>query len=120
MRFRLRLKVDHANLRVDMVAAGVPVDFVLDTGSSDLAVPAGTFERMNLPVSGSAIFVLADGRKVKHDTFVIPVLEANGVRVTNIKASVSPRGSDPLLGLSFLHRFESYTIDRNANALVLE
>jgi predicted aspartyl protease len=50
----------------------------------------------------------------------IPVLEARGVRVTSIKASVSPRGSDPLLGLSFLHRFDSYTIDRTANELLLK
>lgn len=120
LRSRLPLKIDHANLRIEMVAAGVSVDFVLDTGSSDVAIPADIFERMNLPVTGSAIFTLADGQKVNQGTFVIPVLEAGGVRVTNVKASVSPRGSDPLLGLSFLHRFDSYTIDRNANVLVLK
>jgi clan AA aspartic protease (TIGR02281 family) len=105
----------------------VTIDFVIDSGASDITLPrdvyltlirSGTLTKANY--IGSAQFGIADGSEVKGLKFKLASLQVGSQTLTDVVASVMPSDSaTPLLGLSFLSRFQSWSIDNNSGTLKL-
>jgi len=104
----------------------IPLDFVIDSGASDVTVPAdvvSTLMRTGTLVSadftGTQIYVLADGSHVPSQTFRIRSLRVGDLVLNNVAASVASANGSLLLGQSFLGRFKSWSIDNDKKVLVL-
>lgn len=109
-----------------MVNGLPPMNFLLDTGSSDVALPAelvftllrtGTLQPNDF--IGDKNYVLADGRELPSPAFKIRELRVGQHVIRGAVGHLSPAGTDPLLGGSFLSRFASWSIDNQRNLLVL-
>jgi len=105
----------------------VTIDFVIDSGASDITLPrdvyltlirSGTLTKANY--IGTAQFGIADGSEVKGIKFKLASLQVGNQTLTDVVASVMPSDTaTPLLGLSFLSRFQSWSIDNNSGMLKL-
>jgi clan AA aspartic protease (TIGR02281 family) len=105
----------------------VKINFTLDTGASDVLIPAevaltllgsGTLSESDF--IGYQTYKLADGSTLPSAQFKLRDMEVGSRRLTNVVASVGPVGSSPLLGQSFLSRLGSWTIDNRRQILVVE
>jgi predicted aspartyl protease len=103
-----------------------PMNFLLDTGSRTVALPAEvvlTLWRIGTLASsdfiGNEVFVLADGRKVPSITFRIRELKVGQHVIHDVVGNLSPALAQPLLGGSFLSRFASWRIDNQRHLLIL-
>lgn len=103
-----------------------PMFFMLDSGSSSVALPAevvltllrtGTLQKSDF--IGSESFVMADGRELPSITFKIRELRVGQHVIRDVEGNANPALTQPLLGGSFLSRFASWSIDNRRNALVL-
>ena len=108
------------------VNGAVSVDFVLDTGATDVLIPdevAGALARAGALTAGDFIgtrtYVLADGSRVPSKRVMLREVQVGDQRVANVTASIGPARSQPLLGQSFLSRFPSWLLDNERHALVL-
>jgi gag-polyprotein putative aspartyl protease len=100
---------------------------VIDSGASDITLPrdvyltlirSGTLTKANY--IGTAQFGIADGSEVKGVKFKLASLQVGNQILTDVVASVMPSDTaTPLLGLSFLSRFQSWSIDNNSGTLKL-
>jgi clan AA aspartic protease (TIGR02281 family) len=102
------------------------LDFVLDSGASDVQIPddvlrtlyrTGTVSETDF--LGTEMYFLADGSKVPSPRFMLRVLEVGNHKVNNVTASVGASSSEPLLGQSFLSKLGSWTLDNERHVLVL-
>ncbi|MCK2183950.1 retropepsin-like aspartic protease family protein [Halomonas getboli] len=86
---------------------GEPVTMLLDTGATQVAVPADLAERLDLPLRGAASFSTANGRVRGHLT-ILDEVRLGGLVARDVRGSVVPglEGDTVLLGMSFLGRFE--------------
>lgn len=86
---------------------GEPVEFLLDTGATYVAVPADLAERLGLERTGSAWFNTANGR-VRGDLTMLGEVSLGGYTADQVRGSISPGldGEVALLGMSFLNRFD--------------
>ncbi len=101
--------------------------FVLDSGASEVTIPAdvalsllrtGTIsEKDFLP---DKRFTLADGSIVTGSRFNIRELEVGGFRAFNIPAVVAPVTGSLLLGQSFLSKAPHWAIDNRRQLLVID
>ncbi|MEX0729576.1 MAG: TIGR02281 family clan AA aspartic protease [Aquisalimonadaceae bacterium] len=86
---------------------GHPVDFMLDTGASDISIPASVANRLGLERGRAVTYRTANGTIVGYatqlDSVSIGMVERRGVR-----ASINPYmgGEEILLGMSFLGDLE--------------
>ena len=62
---------------------------------------------------------MANGQTVPSQQFVIRSLKVGDRTLENVAGSVAPVEGALLLGQSFLHRFKSWSIDNQKEALVL-
>jgi clan AA aspartic protease (TIGR02281 family) len=104
-----------------------PVDFYLDSGSADVSVPAYLFEALKNAgairpddVGGSETYMMANGAPKKSTLFRIRSLKVGSVVLENVRGSVSEYAGPPLLGMSFLGRFGSWSVDNDRSVLVLK
>ncbi len=102
------------------------VDFHIDSGAADVSVPAYLFEQMKSSGSlraddllGSETYVMANGASVRAQTFRIRTLKVGPVVVRDVRASVSQYAGPPLLGMSVLGRFNSWSVDNGRGVLIL-
>ena len=105
----------------------VTIDFVVDSGASDITLPkdvyqtlirSGTLTKANY--LGQTQFGIGDGSQVAGIKFKLSSLQVGNQVLHDVVASVMPSDSaTPLLGLSFLSRFQSWTIDNNSGTLRL-
>ena len=122
-------------LRIDRGISFVPVeingtlklDFAIDSGASDVSVPADVFSTSKRTSSvkesdliGQKSYVLADGSTTQSSIFKIRSLKIGELVVEDVKASVTPSHATLLLGQSFLERFKSWSIDNTTHELLLE
>jgi clan AA aspartic protease (TIGR02281 family) len=122
-------------LRRDRGISFVPVeingtlklDFALDSGASDVSVPADVFSTLKRTSTvkdddliGQQSYVLADGSTTQSAIFKIRSLKIGELVVEDVKASVTPAHASLLLGQSFLERFKSWSIDNTTHELLLE
>jgi clan AA aspartic protease (TIGR02281 family) len=105
----------------------VKINFTLDTGASDVLIPAevaltllgsGTLSESDF--IGYQTYKLADGSTLPSAQFKLRDMEVGSHRLTGVVASVGPVGSPPLLGQSFLSRLGSWTIDNQQRVLRVE
>ncbi len=83
-----------------------PVEFLLDTGATYVAVSTALAERLELEPAGSAWFNTANGR-VRGELTWLEEVSLGGFSATGVRGSISPglEGDVALLGMSFLNRF---------------
>ncbi|HSP58108.1 MAG TPA: TIGR02281 family clan AA aspartic protease [Halomonas sp.] len=86
---------------------GEPVDFLLDTGATYVAVPGELAERLGLASTGNAWFNTANGR-VRGELTTLDEVSLGGFSASQVRGSISPGmdGETALLGMSFLNRFD--------------
>lgn len=112
--------------RVPVIVNGaVKIAFVLDSGASDLLIPADTVLTLMRSGTlsagdfvGNETYRLADGRTLQSRKFTLHEVRVGGVTLQNVVALVGPVTSAPLLGQSFLSRLGSWTIDNARHVLV--
>jgi predicted aspartyl protease len=104
----------------------VNAQFVIDSGASVVVVPENLVTALrragklsDADFTGTQMAKLANGAVVPSKTFVLRSLSLNGRMLQNISAAVSPANSPPLLGQSFLTRFNSWIIDNERQMLLL-
>ena len=111
------------------VVNGVMVlNFMVDTGATDVAIPADIVESLirtgtitNADFLGEGIAVLADGSRVPSRIFQLRSLKVGDVTINNVRASVTPEKKGMLLlGQSFFGRLKSWSLDNTRHALVIE
>lgn len=86
---------------------GRPVTFLLDTGASDVVVPARLAASLQLQPGAAAYAITANGR-IEIRRALIDELSLGPIRLHNVRASINPgmNGDEVLLGMSALHQVE--------------
>ncbi|HZT88823.1 MAG TPA: retropepsin-like aspartic protease [Stellaceae bacterium] len=102
------------------------LDFLIDTGSTDVVLPAQAVVLMlragalsESDFIGHAGYRLADGSVLISPRFMLREVRVGNYAVRNVTASVGEVQGLPLLGESFLSRFRSWAIDNNSHNLIL-
>ena len=110
-----------------VVDDALTLNFVVDSGASDVTIPADvarTLARMGklsaADVVGQGVFTLANGVREPGELVKIHSMKIGGQEVHDVIASVSNANGQLLLGQSFLRRFKSWSIDNNRRVLVLQ
>lgn len=110
-----------------LINNAITLDFVLDTGAADVSVPedvvttlmrTGTITKSD--IIGARTYTLADGSTTSSATFRIRSLKLGDTVLENVTGSIADAKGTMLLGLSFLDRFKSVTIDNTKHTLALE
>jgi clan AA aspartic protease (TIGR02281 family) len=101
-------------------------DFIIDSGSADVSIPAevaSTLKRLgtisNRDFIGSKIYVLADGSKVPSETYRLSSLKVGDLVMKNVTVRIAAEKSGFLLGQSFLSRLKSWSMDNNRQMLII-
>ena len=109
------------------VNGAIQLNFLIDSGASDVSVPADvvlTLVRTGTISSadflGKRTYTLADGTSVPSTVFRIRSLKVGSRVSENVIGSVASVKSELLLGQSFLSRFRTWSIDNNRHILMLE
>lgn len=86
---------------------GQPVTFMLDTGATDVAIPADVAERLKLPHGARSVAQTANG-VVEVITTQLDVVSLGAIRLRDVSASISTsdQGEFVLLGMSALRDVE--------------
>jgi clan AA aspartic protease (TIGR02281 family) len=101
-------------------------DFIIDSGSADVSIPAevaatlmksGTLSSSDL--IGSKIYMLADGSRVPSETYRLESLKLGDLVMRNVTVRVAPEKSHFLLGQSFLSRLSSWSMDNGKRVLLI-
>ena len=99
--------VDHVDV---MVNGKGPVRMVFDTGAGPTTLSAELASRLGLKPTGRTVqCVVADGSKVMAKEMIIRTVSVGRLSVKNVTCVVMPKEKgdvDPLLGQSFLERFD--------------
>ncbi|PNG25711.1 retropepsin-like aspartic protease family protein [Methylocella silvestris] len=104
----------------------ITLDAIVDSGASDVSVPADVVMTLMRSKTISAddfleskTYTLADGSKVPSERFVIRSLRVGNRTLENVPASIASVNAQILLGQSFLSRFKSWSIDNQKHGLIL-
>lgn len=84
---------------------GYPVDFMVDTGASVVAISSELARAANLPSGTPANFSTAGGM-VAGEIVSGQTIEAGGIRVHGLSVSVGLHGDMALLGQNFLRKLD--------------
>jgi predicted aspartyl protease len=102
------------------------LDFTLDSGASDVQIPADV--ALTLARTGSVNdsdflgkrnYTLADGSTKTSQTFRIRSLKVGSYELTDVMGSISDVSGSLLLGQSFLGRLKHWSIDNEREVLVI-
>jgi clan AA aspartic protease (TIGR02281 family) len=101
--------------------------FILDSGASDIKIPADVFRRMLAAgvvnagdFLGRRTYTIANGARIEADLYRLRSVRVGDRVIEDVTAGVGPQGSPFLLGQSFLRRFRGWSIDNANDQLVLE
>jgi hypothetical protein len=104
----------------------ITLDFVLDSGASDVSIPLDVFStlRRTGTISDSELlppteYTLADGTVEKQMRFRIRTLKAGDFELHSVVGSVAPPQGELLLGQSFLRRLRNWSIDNKRRVLII-
>lgn len=102
------------------------LDFVIDSGASEVQVPAdvaltllrtGTISQADfLP---GKTYTLADGSSVRSERFILKHLKVGNILVNQIEAGIAGIEGQLLLGQSFLQKIDSWSLDNRRKMLIL-
>jgi clan AA aspartic protease (TIGR02281 family) len=105
----------------------ITLNFTLDSGASDVSIPADVFSTLTRAGTVSKgdfldiqVYELADGSKQTSQRFRIRSLRIGSFELRNVIASVAPSAGSLLLGQSFLSRLKSWSIDNDRQLLVFD
>jgi clan AA aspartic protease (TIGR02281 family) len=108
------------------VNGSITLDFVLDSGASDVSIPADvmlTLTRTGTVTSADLLepmtYRLADGSTVSSPRFIVHRMRIGTIELEDIIASVAPTQGALLLGQSFLSKIASWRIDNNRHLLIV-
>ena len=84
-----------------------PVDFMIDTGASDISVPEKIAAELGLRSGAPIVYQTANGQAVSYSTMLESV-SIGSIVLKNVRASINPNVSDTdiLLGMTFLKQLE--------------
>lgn len=84
-----------------------PVVFMLDTGATDVSIPASIADSLNLPDGPAATYQTANG-PVRVKLTRIEHISLGEISLRDVRATINPgyRGDEVLLGMSFLKHLE--------------
>lgn len=109
------------------INGAITLGFVLDSGASDVSIPSDVFRTLvrtgtitKDDITGSETYTLADGSRKKATTFRIRSLKVGPKVLEDVKGSVAEDDGPLLLGMSFLGRFKSWSVDNERHVLVLK
>lgn len=101
-------------------------NFIIDSGSADVSIPADvadTLARLGAISArdfiGSKTYILADGSRVPSATYRIASLRIGDLVMQNVTVRVAAEKSHFLLGQSFLSRLKSWSMDNARRALII-
>jgi clan AA aspartic protease (TIGR02281 family) len=117
----------HGTLQVPVVINDkITLDFTIDSGATDVSIPATVFSALTRNGTVSAqdlldkrIYKLADGSGELSQRFRIRSLRVGRLQVRDVVASVGDSGGLLLLGQSFLSRLKSWSIDNERQTLLI-
>lgn len=86
---------------------GQPVVFMLDTGATDVAVPAKIADQLGLKRGRKRLYQTANGSIMAYTT-VLNQVRLGNIEVRDVRASINPdmNNNEVLLGMSFLRQIE--------------
>ena len=122
------LKSEDGTLVLPVLINGrITLNFVLDSGASEVSIPADVFSTLRRTgtlseadlLSSPGTYVLADGSVRQQVRFRIRSLRIGGFEVRDVIGSVAPAQADLLLGQSFLQRLQSWSIDNQRRVLII-
>ena len=127
-RTEVALVKDSGILTVPALVNGIiPLHFVLDSGASDVSLPADvvltlmrTGTLTDSDFIGTTKYCMADGSIVPSTTFRLRSIKVGDRVEENVVASMSGVEGGLLLGQSFLGRFQRWSINNSRQALELE
>ncbi|MBD3670485.1 MAG: TIGR02281 family clan AA aspartic protease [Gammaproteobacteria bacterium] len=84
-----------------------PVVFFLDTGASDVSIPAGVAERLGLKRGAPTTYNTANGPITAYRT-TLDRVRLGGIELRDVRASINPAidAEEVLLGMSYLKHLE--------------
>jgi aspartyl protease family protein len=94
------------------------VEFMLDTGASDVSIPLPVAERLGLKKGRSVVYQTANGAITAWQT-TVDEIRLGELRVGPVRASINPHmdGDGILLGMSFLKQLD---FSQQGNTLTLQ
>lgn len=94
------------------------VVFMLDTGASDVSIPANVARRLNLQRGAEVVYQTANGPITAWRT-VLDEVRLGNIRLRNVRASINPAVDEEeiLLGMSFLKHLDFH---QRGNSLTLQ
>ncbi|HEB85562.1 MAG TPA: TIGR02281 family clan AA aspartic protease [Gammaproteobacteria bacterium] len=86
---------------------GEPVTFMLDTGATDVAVPARLADQLGLQRGRKRLYQTAKGPVTAYTT-VLNQVRLGSIKVRDVRASINPdmNNDEVLLGMSFLKQLD--------------
>ncbi len=95
-----------------------PVEFMLDTGASDVSIPLQEAERLGLKKGRSVVYQTANGAITAWQT-TVDEIRLGELRVGPVRASINPHvsGDGILLGMTFLKQLD---FSQQGNTLTLK
>lgn len=130
----MRVRAESIPLKVDGGTFTVPIsindrltlDFTLDTGASDVSLPADVVSTLirtgtisDADFLGNQTYILADGSRVPSRVIRLRSLRVGTTVLRDVQASVAPERGTLLLGQSFLRRLPSWSIDNKQSVLII-
>lgn len=100
---------------VDAEVNGELVNFVIDTGATDVVLPVDTARRLNIPFSESEFVVIGRGASgpVRGKVIKLDKVSVDGKEVRNIDAAIAEGLDQPLLGQAYLSRISSVEMSKD-------
>ena len=108
------------------INGAISLKFVVDSGATFVQIPKEVFltlVRADTIKEGDylpgATLILADGRTVKSDKFILRSIKVGETTFTDVEASIGGVNAELLLGQSFLKKFGEWKIDNKKAKLIL-
>jgi clan AA aspartic protease (TIGR02281 family) len=110
-----------------VVNGALTLKFAVDTGASDVSIPADVVSNLMQAgllskddLLGEQTYILADGSRRPSQTLRLRSLKLGDILIQNVKASIVPEKAPLLLGQSFFGRLKSWSLDNARHALIIE
>jgi aspartyl protease family protein len=100
---------------VDAEVNGELVNFVIDTGATDVVLPVDTARRLGIAFSESEFVVIGRGASgpVRGKVIRLDKVSVDGKEVRNIDAAIAEGLDQPLLGQAYLSRISSVEMSKD-------
>ena len=100
---------------VDAEVNGELVNFVIDTGATDVVLPVDTARRLGIAFSESEFVVIGRGASgpVRGKVIKLDKVSVDGKEVRNIDAAIAEGLDQPLLGQAYLSRISSVEMSKD-------